>query len=66
MQTSGTDPSKKYLTQNELLERWRQEIKLATLTTWRSRRQGPPYVKVGGKVLYPLAGVEEYEKKNSR
>lgn len=64
METSG--PDKKYLTQRELLDRWRGEIKLATLTTWRSRKQGPPYVKVGGKVLYPLGGVEEYEKRNSR
>lgn len=65
METNGPD-SKKYLTQRELLDRWRGEIKLATLTTWRSRKQGPPYVKVGGKVLYPLGGVEEYEKRNSR
>lgn len=65
METSGPE-SKRYLTQRELLDRWRGEIKLATLTTWRSRKQGPPYVKVGGKILYPLGGVEEYEKRNSR
>ena len=62
MEPSGN----KYLTQEDLIHRWRGEIKPATLTTWRSRKQGPPYVKIGGKVLYPLKGVEEYEKTNSR
>lgn len=55
-----------YLTQDELLTRWRGEIRLATLNTWRSRKQGPPYVKIGGRVLYPLKGVEEYERRNFR
>jgi hypothetical protein len=56
----------KYLTQEELLLRWKGEIKLTTLSTWRSRKLGPPYTKIGGRVLYPVEGVEEYERRNSR
>lgn len=53
------------LTPAELVTRWRDSITLVTLATWRSRKQGPPYVKVGGRVLYPLDGVEAYEKKRT-
>ena len=55
-----------YLTQAELMERWRGQIQGATLNTWRSRKLGPPYVKIGGRVLYPLRAVEEFERKNFR
>ena len=33
-----------------------------TLNTQRSRGVGPPYVKIGAKVLYPVEGVREYMK----
>ena len=29
-----------------------------TLPVWRSRRQGPPYVKVGGAVRYKVSDLE--------
>jgi phosphatidylserine decarboxylase len=51
---------------DDLIARWRGQVKAATLATWRSRRLGPPYVKVGGRVLYPLQAVEEYERRNTR
>lgn len=50
----------------ELVERWRQTISPATLASWRCRGLGPRYVKVGGRVLYPIAEVEAYERKNLR
>jgi hypothetical protein len=53
------------LTPQELVDRWKGSITAVTLATWRSRKQGPKYVKVGGRVLYPMEGVEEYEKKRT-
>jgi hypothetical protein len=55
----------KLLTPAELVTRWRDCVTLVTLATWRSRKNGPPYVKVGGRVLYPLDGVEAWEKKRT-
>lgn len=37
------------ITPTELVSRWRGAITLVTLATWRSRKQGPPYVKIGGR-----------------
>lgn len=53
------------MTPVELAERWKGSITVVTLATWRSRKQGPKYIKVGGRVLYPLDGVEDYEKKRT-
>lgn len=54
------------LSVEDLISRWRGQVKATTLATWRSRKLGPPYVKVGGRVLYPMKAVEEYEKRNTR
>lgn len=54
------------LSVDDLISRWRGQVKATTLATWRSRKLGPPYVKVGGRVLYPMKAVEEYEKRNTR
>jgi excisionase family DNA binding protein len=35
-------------------------ISANTLNCWRSRREGPPFVKVGGKVRYRLADVDAW------
>lgn len=54
------------LTPAELSARWGDSVKETTLATWRSRGNGPKYVKCGGRVLYRLADIEAYEHKNSR
>jgi hypothetical protein len=54
------------LSVDDLISRWRGQVKATTLATWRSRKLGPPYVKVGGRVLYPTKAVEEYERRNTR
>lgn len=63
--TTQTHSPARLLTPDELVQRWRDQITLTTLSTWRSRKQGPLYTKVGGRVLYPLHGVEEYERKRT-
>ena len=59
--------SSDYLTPRELAARWRNIVSLSTLDNWRSSaNRGPRYVKIGGRVLYPLAEVEAYEARNLR
>lgn len=55
-----------FLTVEQLVARWKCKVASATLATWRSRSQGPKFVKVGGRVLYRLADVIAYETKNTR
>jgi hypothetical protein len=56
-----------YLTPRELADRWRNQISLSTLDNWRSsQNRGPRFVKIGGRVLYPVVEVEAYELRNLR
>jgi hypothetical protein len=48
-----------HLNQAELARRWR--ISPRTLERWRWLRQGPSYLKIGGRVAYRLSDVEAYE-----
>jgi hypothetical protein len=34
-----------------------------TLAHWRNQRKGPPYIKFGRKILYPLEQLVEWEKR---
>lgn len=58
--------SPEFMTPRELAKRWRGSISIATLTSWRSRGGGPAFTKIGGRVLYALADVEAWEKRNRR
>jgi hypothetical protein len=51
--------STKHLNQYELAKRW--NISQRTLERWRWRKKGPPYLKIGGRVVYELAAVEAFE-----
>jgi hypothetical protein len=48
------------LLQGELAKRW--HISPRTLERFRYERKGPPYVKIGGRVVYRVADVETYER----
>ncbi len=52
-------PDRAHLTQLELAERWR--LSGRTLEKWRQMRRGPRYLRVGGRVLYPVEEVERFE-----
>ena len=57
---------KRFLTPEELCERWQGVVTKKTLCNWRStknRLAGPRHVKIGGRILYPLENVEAYEKR---
>lgn len=51
-----------YLTPAELVSRYKGTITIRTLANWRSTGEGPRYTKVGGRVLYPVEAVIEWER----
>jgi len=53
-----------HLNQTQLARRWC--LSPRTLERWRWLRQGPDYVKVGGRVLYRLDDIESFEAANLR
>jgi hypothetical protein len=52
------------LTPTETAARLRTTI--GTLSNWRVQGVGPKFIKVGRKVLYPLAQVAAYEAAQTR
>jgi hypothetical protein len=54
----------KYLTPEEVAERYRGEVSTGTLRNWRSMRIGPSFVKVGKGVLYPVGELDAWDRKN--
>ena len=54
----------KFLTAEEVSERYRGEITVGTLRNWRAMRIGPPFVKIGKAVLYPINELDDWDKKN--
>lgn len=55
---------RKYLTVEEVSERYRGEISVGTLRNWRSMRVGPTFIKIGKAVLYPIDDLEAWDQKN--
>lgn len=49
------------LTSKEVAERLR--LHPQTLVNWRVKGDGPRFIKLGRKVLYPLVEIEAFEKK---
>ncbi|MEA0709489.1 hypothetical protein QYZ15_21725 [Xanthomonas campestris pv. campestris] len=35
------------------------------MANWRAAKRGPAYIKLGSKVLYPLASLVEWERTNT-
>jgi len=55
--------SSEFLTDVQLAARW--QVHRQTLLRWRRQATGPAYVRLEGRVLYPLAEVERYEQANT-
>lgn len=53
-----------HLNQYDLAKRWRMSQR--TLERWRWQHKGPPYLKVGYKVVYRLCDIEAYESESLR
>jgi hypothetical protein len=55
---------RKFLTAEEVSERYRGEITVGTLRNWRAMRIGPAFVKIGKAVLYPVDQLDSWDEKN--
>ena len=53
----------KFLTAEEVTERYRGQVTVRTLRNWRAMRIGPAFVKVGKAVLYPVEELDAWDKK---
>ena len=56
--------STRHLNQRELAERL--NISPRTLERWRWLGEGPPFLKIGGRVVYRLLDIERYEAEQLR
>ena len=54
----------KFLTPEEVAERYRGGVSIGTLRNWRAMRIGPTFVKIGKAVLYPTDELDAWDQKN--
>jgi hypothetical protein len=54
----------RFLTPEEVSERYRGGISVGTLRNWRAMRIGPTFVKIGKTVLYPITELDAWDQKN--
>ncbi len=55
----------KFLTPDEVTDRYRGGVSIGTLRNWRAMRIGPTYLKIGKSVLYPIEELEAWDKTNT-
>lgn len=56
---STAEPRRELLNEKMLADRWACSV--ARLQRWRTVGEGPPYLKIVGKVLYRITDIEAYE-----
>jgi len=56
----------KFLTTEEVAERYRGEVTVGTLRNWRAMRIGPACAKIAKSVLYPMRELEAWDQQKSR
>jgi hypothetical protein len=61
----SADPPEDLLTVEDLVARYRGLVARRTIDYWRYNKKGPPFIKVGRRVLYPLSGVIAWERKRT-
>lgn len=49
----------RHLNQIQLARRW--SLSPRSLERWRWLRQGPPYLKIGGRIIYRIEDIELFE-----
>ena len=58
-------PDTRFLTAEEVSDRYRGGISVGTLRNWRAMRIGPTFVKIGKAVLYPISELDAWDQKNT-
>lgn len=51
-----------FITPEELITRYKGRISIKTLANWRTKGGGPDYTKIGGKIMYRLSAITDWEK----
>ena len=54
----------RHLRQRQLAERWGLSVR--TLERWRTQRVGPPFLKLGGRIVYQLQDIQKFEANQRR
>ncbi|RWX12892.1 DNA-binding protein [Rhizobium leguminosarum] len=54
----------RFLTPDEVAERYRGGVSVGTLRNWRAMRLGPSFVKIGKAVLYQVEELDAWDEKN--
>jgi hypothetical protein len=54
----------RFLTPDEVAQRYRGGISVGTLRNWRAQRIGPSFVKIGKAVLYSTSELDAWDEKN--
>ncbi len=49
------------LSVDEVVARYKGKVTKGTLANWRSSRKGPSYVKLLGRIMYPLDELQKWE-----
>ncbi len=60
----ATPPGGAYFTPAEVADRYR--VSLSAVRQWRLRGDGPRGISTGGRVLYPVAEIERYDRELAR
>jgi hypothetical protein len=56
---AGSPPDLRHFNQVQLARRW--SLSPRTLERWRWLKQGPDFLKIGGRVVYRIEDVEAFE-----
>ncbi|WP_136618613.1 MULTISPECIES: helix-turn-helix transcriptional regulator [Mesorhizobium] len=56
---------RKYLTAEEVSDRYRGGVSVGTLRNWRAMKIGPTFIKIGKAVLYPVEHLEAWDQRNT-
>lgn len=57
-------PVGKCLTPPGLCKRWNMTVSVKTLSRWREKQEGPPFIRLGRRILYPVDQLLAYEEVN--
>mgnify|MGYP002403594660 CR=1 FL=1 len=50
-----------FLTEDDVVQRYRGSVSVGTLRNWRSKGLGPPYMRIGKAILYAREDLERWE-----
>jgi hypothetical protein len=62
--SAHSDRTIRHFNQVDLSRRW--SISPRTLERWRWLKEGPRYLKIGGRVVYRIEDIEAFEKQHVR